>query len=193
MKNLHENHRQRLRRRYETAGLETFEDHVILELLLFEALPRVDTNPIAHRLLDRFGSLDGVFSASEEELCQVKGVGPAAASVIADSDRHMLFRILADCDFRDAGDEALFTLSLAASYHMRTLPHGSVFVLFRDFIYDYPPEMAEDPGFPAVLAADLSGSGCTEYAVIVSEGAPWPEDSGIGPAYRLAGEYLEKL
>lgn len=80
--NLHSDHRKRLRERFEREGALSLEPHVILELFLFDVLPRVDTNPIAHRLLSRFGSLDGVFSAPYEELLKVRGVGPATASYI---------------------------------------------------------------------------------------------------------------
>ena len=65
---LHKDHRSRLRKRYEENGLDSFEDHNVLELLLFYAIPRRDTNPAAHRLISKFGSLSGVFSASVEEL-----------------------------------------------------------------------------------------------------------------------------
>ncbi len=58
------------------------EPHVLLELFLFNVIPRSDTNPTAHRLLDRFGSLDGVFSASVEELTEVPGVGITTANYI---------------------------------------------------------------------------------------------------------------
>ena len=80
--NLHKDHRLRLKRRYEKEGFGGFEDHNVLELLLFYAIPRKDTNPIAHRLLKRFGSLSAVFEASEKELCEVEGIGPAAAAFI---------------------------------------------------------------------------------------------------------------
>lgn len=82
-KNLHKDHRKRLRKRYAEEGIDFFEDHNVLELLLFYALPRVDTNPIAHRLISRFGSLSGVFSASEDELCEVEGMGKASAGLLS--------------------------------------------------------------------------------------------------------------
>ena len=74
----HSGHRDRLRREF-LARSESFPDHKVLELLLFYALPRQDTNPIAHDLLERFGSLEGVLDAPPEALAQVKGVGDRSA------------------------------------------------------------------------------------------------------------------
>ena len=79
---IHDGHRARLRQSFLNNGLDSFNEVNALELLLFYALPRVDTNPIAHALLDRFENLDGVFSATEQELCQVPGIGKQAASLI---------------------------------------------------------------------------------------------------------------
>ena len=76
------NHRERVRKRFLREGLEHFEQHNQLELLLFYAIPQRDTNGIAHALLTRFGSLDGVFKASVPELMQVEGVGQSAALLI---------------------------------------------------------------------------------------------------------------
>ncbi len=80
--NLHEGHRKRLKERFIKNGLEGFEDHNILELLLFYSVPRSDTNEIGHKLLKRFGSLSNVFDAPFEELCKVDGVGAHSATLI---------------------------------------------------------------------------------------------------------------
>ena len=78
----HRQHRQRLKERFLQEGLDSFDPVNILELMLFYAIPQGDTNPTAHRLLDTFGSLSGVMNASVENLCQVKGVGQHAATLI---------------------------------------------------------------------------------------------------------------
>lgn len=78
-KHLHAGHRSRMRRRFLTNGLDGFSDHEVLELLLFYAVPRQDVNPMAHALLNRFGSLPEVLNAPAEELCTIYGVGPKIA------------------------------------------------------------------------------------------------------------------
>lgn len=80
---IHAGHRDRLKNRFLEEGLEGFDEINVLELLLFYALPRQDTNPIAHELLRRFGSLSGVLEAPAETLAQVPGMGPHAATLIS--------------------------------------------------------------------------------------------------------------
>lgn len=73
----HEGHRQRL---YEKLDSGSFlHEHELLEILLFNAYPRVNTNPIAHALLDAFGTIKGVFGATVEQLKSVQGVGDGVA------------------------------------------------------------------------------------------------------------------
>ncbi len=80
--NIHVGHRARMKNRFIEHGLESFEDHSVLELLLFYALPRADVNPIAHALIDKFGSLSAVFDAPCEELVKVSGIGTNTAEFI---------------------------------------------------------------------------------------------------------------
>lgn len=80
---IHDGHRERLRSSFIENGLDSFNELNSLELLLFYAIPRRDTNEIAHRLLDTFGSLSGVMNAEREELMQVEGVGESAATLIS--------------------------------------------------------------------------------------------------------------
>ena len=80
---IHDGHRKRKKEQFLRHGLDAFADHEALELLLYYAIPRSDTNPVAHRLMERFGSLEGVFSASPEELEKVEGVGKNAATLLS--------------------------------------------------------------------------------------------------------------
>lgn len=79
---VHTGHRQRLKQRFLETGLDTFTDVQALELLLFYAIPQRDTNPIAHALLDRFGSLSQVLDAESEELKKVPGISDHAATLL---------------------------------------------------------------------------------------------------------------
>ncbi len=81
-KNIHGGHRARVKERFLRSGLEGFEKHNVLELLLFYSIPQRDTNPIAHELINRFGSLRAVFEASVEELCEVDGISEHTATLL---------------------------------------------------------------------------------------------------------------
>ena len=79
---IHEGHRERMRKQLKTSGMDSLSDVQVLEVLLYYAAPRGDTNPAAHALLKRFGTLDGVFSAPETELRKIDGVGEVAAQLL---------------------------------------------------------------------------------------------------------------
>lgn len=129
---IHKEHRQRLKKRFCQEGLDNFNELYVLELLLFYCIPRKDTNPIAHRLLDHFGSLAAVLDASPEELKKVEGVGDATAtffSLILQVDRYYhtsqakpkaVLRDSTDCGnylmpfFRNRDTENVFLLCLDA-------------------------------------------------------------------------------
>jgi DNA repair protein RadC len=69
-KKLHEGHRQRVKMRFLTEGLDSFEDHQVLEMLLFFCIPIKDTNELAHKMIKEFGSLAGLFEADPKEICK---------------------------------------------------------------------------------------------------------------------------
>ncbi len=81
-KNIHQGHRDRLKRKFLNSGGDGFEPHEALELLLFYALPQKNTNQIAHELLQKFGSLSGVFEAEKEDLEKINGIKDHAATLI---------------------------------------------------------------------------------------------------------------
>lgn len=78
---VHDGHRQRLKEEF-LARPDSFPDHKVLELLLFYANPRRDTNPMAHALMERFGSLSGVLDALPAELKKVPGVGDHTVALL---------------------------------------------------------------------------------------------------------------
>ncbi len=72
-----------MKERCRREGMDSFQEHEVLEYLLFYAIPYRDTNDLAHRLLQRFGNLAGVFGASYEDLLIVSGMGPNAAMLLS--------------------------------------------------------------------------------------------------------------
>ncbi|URN82808.1 RadC family protein [Acetobacterium wieringae] len=82
-KNPHQGHRQRLKARVLSEGIDNFEDHQILELLLFYAIPMKDTNALAHRLIGHYGSLAGVFDANPRDLSALVGVTENTALLLS--------------------------------------------------------------------------------------------------------------
>ena len=79
---VHEGHRQKKKEQFREHGLDAFADHEALELLLYYAIPRQDTNPIAHRLIERFGSLEGRIFRAGLRAAEGRGRGENAATLI---------------------------------------------------------------------------------------------------------------
>lgn len=108
---VHDGHREKMRARFLTAGLDAFADHEALELLLYYAIPRRDTNPIGHALMERYGSLSAVLEAPLEDLQKVEGIGESAA---------ILLRLVSQLGRRarlaDARETVMNTSALAGSY-----------------------------------------------------------------------------
>lgn len=81
--NIHEGHRKRLLELVTNVGIERVSDVQALEFILTYVIPRTDTNPLAHRLLDRFGTLANVLDASWEALIFVEGMGETSAKKLS--------------------------------------------------------------------------------------------------------------
>ncbi len=115
---VHEGHRARLRQRLDREGLDAFQPHEALELLLFHAVARRDVNPAAHALIDRFGSFSGVLAADEAAITQVGGVGARGARLIA-----LMARILSLYRAERPEDRPFIkNLSAAKEYCRRLIP-----------------------------------------------------------------------
>lgn len=81
-KNIHANHRSRVKKSFLENGLRGFAEHNVLELMMFFTVPRANTNVPAHELLEKFGTFSKTFEASEEEFKEIKGVGSETARFI---------------------------------------------------------------------------------------------------------------
>ncbi|MBR5554261.1 MAG: RadC family protein [Clostridia bacterium] len=81
-KNTHAEHRKRMKARFLEHGLSVFDQHEVLEMLLFYAQPRKDTNAIGHALINKFGSISAVFDADVADLCSVEGVSEHTAILL---------------------------------------------------------------------------------------------------------------
>ncbi|MEA4895007.1 MAG: DNA repair protein RadC [Oscillospiraceae bacterium] len=79
---VHDGHRERMKKKLIEQGLDVFDDHNVLELLLFYSMPRKDTNPLAHELLNAFGSLEALFEAPAEELSKISGIGENTVALL---------------------------------------------------------------------------------------------------------------
>ena len=77
---VHAGHRARMKERFLTAGLSSLSPHEIVEMLLFHTIPQKDVNELAHRLMERFGSVSRIIEANYDELRAVDGVGPNTAT-----------------------------------------------------------------------------------------------------------------
>ena len=109
--NVHLGHRSRMRRKFSEYGDRFFDDYELLEMLLYFSIPVRDTNPISKKLLARFGSLDGVLSASIEELEGVEGIGRKTAEVI-----HLAGQCRKMTDSENCGGELLDTYAACGDF-----------------------------------------------------------------------------
>ena len=90
-KNLHNGHRKRAREILSKTSIENLPPHNVLELMLFNVIPRGDVNPLAHRLINEFGGFSEVLNASVEELRAIRGVGPRTADYLSTFVEFMQF------------------------------------------------------------------------------------------------------
>lgn len=175
---IHDGHRQRLKERFLRDGLDGFTEIQMLELLLFYAIPVKDTNPLAHALLDRFGSLAKVLDAPLDKLMEVNGIKDHAATLIkltkdlsrcyevSKAKEEKCLPTIEDCGdylkpfFKGRKNETVFLLSLDAKLKVldcREVGEGSVNsanVPIRRVV-----EMALEAGASSVILAHNHPSG----------------------------------
>ena len=121
----HRGHRQRMAARFAEEGFDGWRAHEILERLLYEVLPRRNTNETAHALVERFGSLRGVFLADPRELVKTPGIGPVSAKWIAQILPHVTEILLRDLGSAPCDENTLLVL---AHWYLDYLARPAVFV-----------------------------------------------------------------
>ena len=185
--NIHKGHRQRMR---ESARrdpeLNSFSDVQILEYLLAFATPQRDTNPIAHALLDKFGSLIAVFRASAEELVKVKGVKVAAAEIIS-----TLVKI---CIWDGKRDIRLSSTASAASYFGSTFLTGEkvgVCVAYLDAGFELIASERFD--LSSLALKPIVGAACrhsARYVLMSMRHDAFPDMNGISESVKALSDAL---
>ena len=110
---IHDGHRGRLKQRFADYGERVFDDHQLLELLLFYAVPQGDVNPLAHRLINHFGSFSAVLDAKPEDLKKVQGVGEHTALFLS-----MLPQVMRRYEICRAGGETVVTSTADAGEYL---------------------------------------------------------------------------
>lgn len=122
---LHEGHRARVRKRFLTEGLDSFCDYQVLELLLFYAIPMRDTNELAHKLLNEFGSLHGLLEADPRDICVRCGVSENTAVLLT-----MLPQISRKYLNEKWGEKPLINSSVSAGEYAVSLFVGRTYEAF---------------------------------------------------------------
>ena len=160
---IHGDHRQRIKERYAATGFDGFSPHEVLEMLLFYVIPRKDVNPLAHRLINRFGSLSGVLDAPVKEIEAVEGMGPTSAQFLK------LFPEIA----------RLYLLDRQASSHKLTNVRK-----IRDYLQPYFAGLTKERMMLVLLDHGMHPLCCT----CVAEGSA----SSLKASYRTMAELIIK-
>jgi len=190
--NCHEGHRSRMLKKYLLGGMGEFDEHEVLEIFLYSIFARQNTNVIAHRLVDAFGSLFGVMTASFDKLQSVDGIGDSAATHICFiRDFAQMFFKKQICSIR------LNSFEKVVEYCNKNLPallNESGHILYLDKNLDFMNEtvITNDktvaPQFDiSYLASRAVTMGCSNILLIRihPEGAALPSSADIAETRRI--------
>lgn len=193
--NLHKGHRKRVRDRFLKERLEGFEPHQVIELLLFFSIPRRDTNPAAHRLINRFGSVDGVLKADKEELVEVEGIGEKSAELF-----HLLqLAIQRYLTSREDTSSRLINRREVMDQLIAALtgePDGTICVLFCNrFVepLDIRKYSAEEIGSPIASGRIIAKDGMEQNAGTIATGRKCSGKISFSPEEKEAYRDLDRM
>lgn len=128
---IHEGHRYRMKERVKDNSIDKLSDHALLEILLFFAVTRKDTNETAHKLLKEFGTLQEVFKAPYEALLRVEGVGEKSALLIRVVSA-LLDRIRLSCANNNKQPMTLDQMKEYLASYYRTKIYETIIILSFD-------------------------------------------------------------
>lgn len=149
-KNIHAGHRQRMLAKVREDGFSELYPHEVLEVMLYFSIPRKNTNPIGHYLLDRFGSIRNIiFKAKKKELMEIPGIGKASAEMLMSAVPAVSEVIRKQ--FREIEEPlTLYNYAFLADWFMRdeTKPVGAVFISLDGRFHDFRnlPILRKDDG-----------------------------------------------
>ena len=116
VKNVHAGHRERMKDRYLESGADGFATHELLEMLLYYGIPQKDTNAMAHEMIERFGSLEGVLSASANELMSIPGIKKHATVLIS-----LVAEIKRRCDIENTSNRRILDTQTKIEAYIKPL------------------------------------------------------------------------
>lgn len=165
---IHDGHREKMRQRFMTGGLDAFADHEILELLLYYAIPRRDTNPIAHALMERYGSLPAVLTAPMEDLKRTEGIGESAAVLL-----HLVPQVCRRARLAQVGEDQVLNSSERAGAYLLECFDGESREVIYQLCLDRKGKLlaCKRLGEGSVASADLDVRRLVENAILTGASA----------------------
>ena len=165
---IHDGHREKMRQRFMTGGLDAFADHEILELLLYYAIPRRDTNPIAHALMERYGSLPAVLAAPMEDLKRTEGIGESAAVLL-----HLVPQVCRRARLAQVGEDQVLNSSERAGAYLLECFDGESREVIYQLCLDRKGKLlaCKRLGDGSVASADLDVRRLVENAILTGASA----------------------
>ena len=165
---IHDGHREKMRQRFMTGGLDAFADHEILELLLYYAIPRRDTNPIAHALIERYGSLPAVLAAPMEDLKRTEGIGESAAVLL-----HLVPQVCRRARLAQVGEDQVLNSSERAGAYLLECFDGESREVIYQLCLDRKGKLlaCKRLGEGSVASADLDVRRLVENAILTGASA----------------------
>ena len=165
---IHDGHREKKRQRFMTGGLDAFADHEILELLLYYAIPRRDTNPIAHALMERYGSLPAVLAAPMEDLKRTEGIGESAAVLL-----HLVPQVCRRARLAQVGEDQVLNSSERAGAYLLECFDGESREVIYQLCLDRKGKLlaCKRLGEGSVASADLDVRRLVENAILTGASA----------------------